>query len=70
MAEKRLRYKHRCFNCPNLYYDNSLQYMPEYQCKAYNHHHIFIGIAGEIERPKWCPLYGAEDPETEEKELF
>ena len=62
------RHKHRCFNCDQCYYDESLQYMPEYQCKANNHHHIFIGVPGESDRPKWCPLYGPEmdDEEMEE----
>lgn len=26
---------------------------------------ISIGKPGEMERPKWCPLYGQEDPDNE-----
>lgn len=70
MGGRELVYKNRCFKCPHLYYDRSLQYMPEYQCSKYNFHHIYIGIPEAKGRPTWCPVYGAEDPENEEKEWY
>ena len=65
MAEKRKRYVHRCFNCEYIRYDGSLEYYPCYRCKAHMNHSITIGVTGEVERPKWCPQYGPEDPECE-----
>lgn len=60
------RHKHRCMSCEFCNYDNSLQYMPEYQCVKRNHHHIFIGVTGASDRPEWCPVYG---PETDDEEM-
>lgn len=61
------RHKNRCFNCEHCYFDRSLEYMPEYQCKANNYHHIYLGVTGGVDRPVWCPVYGAEH-EGEEME--
>lgn len=65
MAEKRKRYVHRCFNCSCIRYDNHLQHYPFYRCKANMNSEISIFKPGETERPKWCPLYGPEDPDNE-----
>ena len=54
------QHKNGCFNCEHCYYYNSLAYMPEYQCKKYNYHHIYIGLPEGIDRPTWCPVYGPE----------
>lgn len=63
-----LRMKHRCWTCPHMHYDRSLEYMPEYQCKAHGNARIYIGVPGEMERMKWCPLWGSET-ENEEMEM-
>ena len=63
------RHKHRCMSCDNCFYDRSLEYYPVYQCRAYKNHSITLGTTGEIDRPKFCPLYGPER-DDEEMEIY
>ena len=60
------RHKLRCMSCEHCWYDNELQYYPVYRCKMKKNWQISLGITGEVDRPKWCPLYG---PETDDEEM-
>lgn len=60
MAYEYKRHKNRCFSCEHCWYDHELEYYPVYRCRKYNNHSIYIGLTGEVDRPKWCPVYGPE----------
>ena len=61
MSEDIKRCDHRCFSCEFIRYDRSLEYYPCYRCKAKSNAEITLGKTGEVDRPKWCPVYGPED---------